>query len=356
MRHPELVSGSKKYFDIRFRIPVCGRQEVRNDNCSRIKTMQKKLIIAGIAIIAILAAVLTVLVGFNRNMSGSPAVFEEEYPIEMEAMAPDAAGIPEPGGAGFPSFQGSKVTREIALERALATAAATDVDKKVIENGSLTLKVSSVDRAAENISKIAKDNGGDVFSSNIYNRNNVKTGTMQVKVPAANFEKTFSEIKKVAALVVQESTSGQDVTEEYADLQVQLKNKQAEEQQFVQILRQAVKIQDILDVTTQLSRVRGEIESLQGRIKFLNSQTDMASIFVSLSEDQNITITDSWRPWQTVKDAMNNLIRKLQGFVNFAIVLIITVIPVAILYLFLAYVVYLVGKKLYFRFKKPEQK
>jgi hypothetical protein len=317
--------------------------------------MQKKLIIGGVILAVVLAAVLTVMsagvFGLRKNLVGSP-VTNDGYSMGM--MAPDATGLPG-RPLGMPSSKRSGIARESFSESAqVADTVSSSVDKKVIKNGNLNLKVGSVDKAAENIAKIAKDNGGDVFSSNVYNRNNVKSGTVEIKVPVSAFEKTFAEIKKVAALVVQESTSGQDVTEEYVDLQAQLKNKQAEEQQFVAILGQAQKIQDILDVTQQLSRVRGEIEMLQGRLKFLNSQTDMASIFVSLSEDTNITITDYWRPWQVMKDAVNNLIRKAQGFINFVIVLIITVIPVLILYLLLAYVIYLIGKKIYYRFKKTE--
>lgn len=231
-----------------------------------------------------------------------------------------------------------------------------DQDKKVIKNGNLTLNVSNADRAAEDISKIAKDNGGDVFSSNFYkNSKNFKSGTITVKVPVKNFEKTFSEIKKVASVVVREGTSGQDVTEAYQDLETRIKNKQAEEEAYKKILETAQKVDDILSITRQLSLVRGEIESFQGQLKYMASQTDMATIIVSLSEDSGITITDSWRPLQVAKDALNSLIQKSQGFVNFVIVLLITVIPVALLYLLLGWIVYAVGKKVYVRFRKKDQ-
>ncbi|MFA6973786.1 MAG: DUF4349 domain-containing protein [Parcubacteria group bacterium] len=312
--------------------------------------MNKKIIIGGVLVVVLLA-VLTVLntgkIGTQKRLSGS-----DNFSGGM--VVPGSTGLP--GGSismGLPMTKNDAAVRESAVAPIAVDNVGSDItDKKVIKNGDLTLKVNSVDKAAENISKISKDNGGDVFSSNVYNYNNIKSGTVMVKVPVANFGKTFSEIKKVAALVVQESTSGQDVTEQFTDLQAQLKNKQAEEQQFLQIMNQAQKIQDILDVTQQLSRVRGEIEQLQGQLKFLNSQTDMASISVNLSEDSSITITDSWRPWQVVKDAVNSLVKKGQGFIDFTIVLIVTVIPVAILYLLLAYVIYVIGSKIYTKFKK----
>ena len=310
----------------------------------------KKIIIVAVVFVILVAAFVTVI-----TFQGKKVV-----PIGKNSSVGFPEGIAsEPIDSSYPGGVSNMAGKSFSLGAPIASPSISQsdsvLDKKIIKNGSLNLKVSNADQANQDIVSIAKSNGGDVFSSNVYNRNNIKSGMVTVKVPVANFEKTFAEIKKVAALVIQESTSGQDVTEEYADLQAQLKNKQAEEQQFVEIMKQAQKIQDILDVTEQLSRVRGEIEQLQGRIKFLDSQTDMASISVSLSEDQNIIVSDSWRPWQVIKDAANALIRKIQGFVNFAIVLIITVIPVAILYLLLAYLIYAIGKKIYVKIKNKKQ-
>ena len=299
------------------------------------------------AFVILVAALLTVLDSGPRAMPGQ-GISDSVSPGGISAPVP--MGVPERSGGVM-----SKNFAEVAPS-SLSTniSSGQDIpDKKVIKNGNLTLKVDNADKSAEKISQIAKDNGGEVFSSNFYETpKNIKSGSITVKVPVANFEKTFAELKKVATLVVQESTSGQDVTEEYADLQSQLKNKQAEEAQFVQILGQAQKIQDILDVTRELSRVRGEIEMLQGRIKFLNSQTDMASIFISLSEDTNIAVIDSWRPWQVVKGSVNVLIKKAQGFVDFVIVLVITAIPLIFLYALLFYALYRIGRKIYFKVKE----
>jgi hypothetical protein len=262
-----------------------------------------------------------------------------------------------PLGAPVQSDMVAKGVPEVAPSPASDSSFVQDaIDKKIIKNGYLTVNVKNADEASGKITQIAKDNGGDVFSSNFFEiKKDVKSGNITVKVPVANFENTYNEIKKVATLVVQESTSGQDVTEEYADLQSQLKNKQAEEQQFVQILGQAQKIQDILDVTQQLSRVRGEIEQLQGRIKFLHSQTDLASISVSITEDANITVTNSWRPWQVFKDSVNRLIKEGQVFINSVIFLIVVALPIILIYLLLLYILYIIGRKIYRKIKGKKE-
>lgn len=229
-------------------------------------------------------------------------------------------------------------------------------DKKIIKNGNLDLKVDSADKTAEKIADIAKSNAGEIFSSNFYqSKNNIKSGTVTVKVPVASFEKTFAELKKIASLVIRESTSGQDVTEQYTDLLAQLKNRQAEEQSFVKILDQAQKIDDVLAVTRELARVRGNIEQLQGRIKYLESQTDMSTIAVNLTEDENITVVDSWRPWQVIKESFNSLVKGLQGFVDFLIRLLIVVIPILAIWAIIIWIIYRFGKKIYLRIKNRNQ-
>ncbi|PJA86937.1 MAG: hypothetical protein CO141_02130 [Candidatus Moranbacteria bacterium CG_4_9_14_3_um_filter_42_9] len=315
----------------------------------------KKIIIGSVIFLILLAALLTVL--GSSTLGPKSTTFES---VNRGGISTPLSGVSDSMTleAGLPSSRNlSKNISESVPSVGSEIASGQDIpDKKVIKNGNLTLKVDNADKSAEKISQITKDNGGEVFFSNFYETpRNIKSGSITVKVPVANFEKTFAELKKVATLVVQESTSGQDVTEEYTDLQAQLKNKQAEEAQFVQILGQAQKIQDILDVTRELSRVRGEIEMLQGRIKFLNSQTDMASISISLSEDAEIAMIDSWRPWQVVKNSINALIKKAQGFVDFVIVLVITAIPLIFLYALLFYVLYRIGKKIYLKIKEKQQ-
>ena len=282
--------------------------------------------------------------GFDANSMESLA------PASMRAQALPGSG----GGAMGKMAPGSGAMLE---QDSLETSAPAGEDKKVIKNGNLTLKVDKVDGVIGEIEKIAKDNGGDLFSSNFFQNSQAqKSGTLSVKVPVANFEKTFSELKKVGNVVVRESTSGQDVTREYQDLESQIKNKQAEEQAYQKILAQAQKVSDILEVTGALSRARGEIESLQGTLRYLAAQTDLATITLNLSEDTNITLSDSWRPLQVAKNAVRSLLVKVQNFVDFIIIFLITFIPTFLLYLLLAWGVYKLGRRLFEKFfqKKVE--
>ncbi len=226
---------------------------------------------------------------------------------------------------------------------------AIPVDKKVIKNGNLSLKIEKTEEAAEEISQIIKGQGGEIFSTNFYERvKGQKSGNMTVKVPVQKFEETIGKVKEIATQVISESTTGQDVTEQYVDLQIQAKNKRAEEESFVKILDRAGEIDDVLAVTKQISRVRGEIERLEGRIKVMDSQTDMSTITISLSEDIEIApISNDWRPWQVVKKSFSELVDSMQGFINGVIHFVIVTLPSLIIFLLIVWIVWSVGKRIF---------
>lgn len=297
--------------------------------------MKKALKIIAIAIGGLVLLVLVLsLLAKNSLQNQVPT---SRVSSNMPMLSSDFGGVSmmEKSGAG--------------LSESSSPVAPIEVDKKIIKTGNLNMKVDKVDKALEEIKTIAEKNKGEVFSSNIYQSSSTKakSGTVVVKIPVDNFETAFDDLKKVASLVVSESTSGKDVTEQYADLQAQLKNKQAEEQSIAKILNRAGTIPEVLSVTKELSRARGEIEVLQGRIKLMESQTEMSTISLNISEDIAVVLTSSWRPWQIIKNAVNSLIDSIQGFINFLIRLIIVVIPVILLYGLLLWVIYRIGRRIY---------
>ncbi len=313
--------------------------------------MKKKIILGVVIGLVFLGAVFTVLSEMSQYSLGGKESNKLSYSVsESPNFALDSSGRTEK----ITNLQGSSLPESsISPEPDSSPVLA---DKKIIKNGSLGLKVSSVDQAAEDVANVAKKNNGEVFSSNLrQSSTKLKSGTVTVKVPVEKFENTLSEIKKIAVLVLNESTSGNDISEQYVDLQARLKNKKAEEESFMKILGSAQKIDDILAVTRELSRTRGEIESLEGRIRWLDSQTDMSTITVNLAEDQEITFTDSWRPFQVMKDTVNGLLKDFQKFINFLIVLIIRVVPIFALYGIIAFLVYKLGRKIYAKFRAKKE-
>jgi hypothetical protein len=238
-----------------------------------------------------------------------------------------------------------------------SSESAVATNKKVIKIGSLTLRIDDANWSVGEITRVAGSLGGSVESSNISNDGQgVKSGTIVVRVPAEKFNEAFAQLKQSGKVVVNESVSGTDVTEQVIDLEARIKNKQAEEEAYANILKaQATKVSDVLEVTRALNTVRGEIESLQGQLKYLNSQANMSTISIFLSEDPQIGQTDTtWRPWQVVKASVNALLVNLQGRDDFLKRLIIVVLPIFLLIFgILGWILWKVGKKI-FRSMKGE--
>jgi hypothetical protein len=191
---------------------------------------------------------------------------------------------------------------------------AAEVDQKIIKNGSLQMVVKSVSEGIDRIGALAGDKGGFVQNSSVTERGDgTHYGQISVRVPAKDFETAMNEIQALAALVKNESASGQDVTEQYTDLESQLRNAQAQEQTYLRVLEKANTVEDILKVQQRLGDIRGTIESLQGRLKYLENVTSYSTISVSLEEEPVVRLpTKEFRPGDAVKQAVQSLVSSAQ--------------------------------------------
>jgi hypothetical protein len=106
---------------------------------------------------------------------------------------------------------------------------------------------------------------------------------MVLRVPSESFAVALDRLKALAAHVESERVSADDVTEEFIDLNARLGSLKALEAQFVEILKQARSVKDALEVHTQLSQVRTDIDKLEGRKQFLESQTSLSTIRLSVT-------------------------------------------------------------------------
>lgn len=194
---------------------------------------------------------------------------------------------------------------------------AADVDQKIIKNGSLRLVVDDVSEATAAITTLAGAEEGFVQHSSVSERaDGTHVGSITIRVPSSRFEAVIQSIKAVANVVETESVSGQDVTEQFTDLQAQLRNAEAQEATFLAVLDRATTVEDILNVQRELGYIRAQIESLQGRMQYLENVTSYSTIDVSLSEEPSLVIpSKEFRPLTSVKEAAQALVVIGQQFV-----------------------------------------
>lgn len=220
--------------------------------------------------------------------------------------------------------------------------------RKIIRNGSLDLLVNDVSQSVEKIGSIVKAVGGYVEKSTQSNSGS-HSASVTVRVPAARLDSVITQVKTLAISVDREGVEARDVTREYIDLDARLRNAQAEEAQYLQILKRATTIKDTLDVTEKLSDVRGQIEQMQGEMKFLTSQIDLSTLEISLRAEADETVAGiHWRPLRQAKVAVNEMVSGLTDWVDSVVAFIIN-LPLIAVWLFSIVFLFVVAVRL-FRF------
>ncbi len=189
------------------------------------------------------------------------------------------------------------------------------IDRKIISTASLTLEVKSAEKAFNDIAKIVEASQGFISGSSTYDSGGRKNGQMTIRVPQKNF---YSTIAQIEALGTEKSRqiSGQDVTEEWIDVGARLDNLKKQESRFQEILKNASTVKDVLEVERELERVRGEIESLTGRMNYLNQSIEMSTITVNVMEPAPIA-GEGWGITEALREAAAGFIGSVNGLIVF---------------------------------------
>ncbi len=201
-------------------------------------------------------------------------------------------------GGGGGGGQKSPASAQISLDQADKSKTETvPAERKIIRNADLSLESSSPEESQQKITTIAESKGGFVVESQQSSSNSKVTTrdvvTMTVRVPAAKFNESLDEIRKVASRVIVETVKGQDVTEEFVDIEARLKTKKALEVQFLEIMKQGKSVEDALNVQRELANVRGEIEQIEGRKRFLENQSSLSTIKIRLQTPTSYSANSS---------------------------------------------------------------
>lgn len=267
------------------------------------------------------------LVDASSAASGAPA------PREAAAMAPTAA--PAATQPAAPSADNSKPGTGVQSSPYRQT-------RMIIKNGELTLLVADTDRALDQTTSIAVDSGGYIVSSRTWVVDGFKYAMLTMGVPSDQFEAVQRQLRTLAVQVLNDTASGQDVSDEYVDLQSRLTNLEATAARIREFLADAKTVEEALKVNAQLTEVENEIEQIKGRMNYLKDRAAYSTLVVTL-EPQRPTPTPTstptptptptpayWQPDKTVKAAGDTLSGLLQGLGDMLIWLGIVVVPFAI--------------------------
>jgi hypothetical protein len=194
-------------------------------------------------------------------------------------------------------------------------------DRMVVYTARLGLKVDDVDASLEEIKLIMVIHGG--FISSVNTRDD--RGSVAIRVPQSRFHDAIADIEELGEVTTRD-LQGEDVSEEYVDLGAQLTTLQHQESRLYEIMEMGVNVEEVLKVERELERVRGKIESIQGRMNYLDSRVELSTITVSLFEEEEVVeVIQAWFPsvdWGVpVRSGLSVLFTITQGMITMSIVI-----------------------------------
>ena len=178
-------------------------------------------------------------------------------------------------------------------------------ERKIVKTGHITLEVGNIAETMDEIADMADELNGYVVSSHKYEHERGVSGSILIRVPSERFEQAFAKLRQLAIAVPYETTTAMDVTEEYIDLEARLRNLLATEAQYLALMEKAETVDEMLMVQRELSNVRGEIERIEGRMKYLERTSEMSLIEVNLQETKGLI--EHWSASVALKSAVRGL-------------------------------------------------
>lgn len=222
----------------------------------------------------------------NRPISQSEYANAPAFASDMKTGSSNAAANSSVTASRQPRSVRNVVQKTSLAQAQIVQEAPLTIERKVIRNAELQLETETPEDAQRKITSITESKGGYVVESNqstsdlqIKKRDTV---SMTLRVPADRFSSALDEIRLTADTVVLETVKGEDVTEEFIDVEARLKTQKALEQQYIEIMKRASSVEDALYVQSELAEVRGEIEKVEGRKRYLENQSSLSTIKVKL--------------------------------------------------------------------------
>ena len=271
----------------------------------------------------------------------APATMEEPAPYIEEAAGVEAP--PQDAGA-VPAAQESEAASASALkEGSVYETGSTEnvavTTHLIIKSAEMRLLVEDSDRAIDRVTQIVGDSGGYIISSRVWNQphydgKNYKYATVTMGVPVESFERALNRLRDISIEVLDETASGEDVTDQYVDLQSQLTNLEATRERIKSFLEDAQTVDEALRINQQLSEIERQIEEIKGRINYLQDRSSYSTITVTLEPElPEIEPTPTpeptpWTPSETVGDAWKTLTKAYQGIIDLLIWFLLVFVPI----------------------------
>lgn len=207
---------------------------------------------------------------------------------QKQEYASTSVPEPTPGDAAVPGML-DRDSRAWLAEGSVAmmtpAEASPEISRKVVYNAELDLLADSIEPAVKRVPELVEDARGYIAEQSMTGSpGSRRTQHWKLRIPVERFE-SFVEAVMPLGELEQFHRTAEDVTAEYYDVEARITNKKVEEQTLTKILQErSGKLEDVLKIEIELSRVRGEIEQMQGRIRLLDNLSSLATLTLNVRE------------------------------------------------------------------------
>lgn len=211
-------------------------------------------------------------------------------------------------------------------------------NRKIIKNAELELLVEDTNTTINRSLGIITEYDGYVISNRTWFKDDLKYATLAIGVPVDNFEEMLRRLKDLAITVVSETASGQDVTDQFVDLESRLRNLEATSARIREFLEQAQDVQQSLEVNAQLTQIEAEIEQVKGQMAYLRDRAAFSTITLQISpqlptptptpEPTATPTPEPWSPGQTFDKASGVTSQAAQSLLQFTVDMVIWAVVV----------------------------
>jgi len=275
--------------------------------------MKKKWLVLLILSLALIAG------GCAAASPGSDRAQLQVAEVEKMAAAPDESGY---------------VASDVDDTLAIATQ-----DRMIIYTVDMEIIVKDTVATLSQVENLSAEMGGFVSESSSWKDEGQLRARVTLRVPAGRLDEALARVRDLALDIERESRDSDDVTDDFTDLEARLRTKRAYEEELLELLETRQEAtgdtEAILEVYRELTRIRGEIEQIQGRMNSMSNLAAMATIHLVLTPDalmQPITV-GTWQPQGTARQAIRALINALQFVVDATIWILIFMVPMLIVIL-----------------------
>jgi hypothetical protein len=235
-------------------------------------------------------------------------------------------------------------TAAVTATAATGTAATTTsptaqpASRMIIRNANLSLVVRDAIDVLRRTTALVESKGGYVAEERQWKEREQFRGSATLRVPAPELTTVLASIRSLGVRVESEAITGQDVSQEFSDSAAQLRNLQATETELRELLRtireRSQKASEVMAVYDELTKVRGDIERIQGRMQYLSQMTALSTITLDLVPDALAApvVEPGWQPWATTREAARSLVNTLKSLADAAIWFVLYLLPIALIF------------------------